>query len=552
MTESAGWFADGPELFAWTHRPVDTSTGTAVVLCPPLGLELITAHRTFRTLATRLAERGVTALRYDYSGTGDSWDDDSSVDAVPGWLRSIDRAVQLVRDAGVERVEIVGMRAGALLAAEAVSRGLEVDELVLWDPHASGRAMLRHERALLRLDLGGVNAPLAGEGAVEGPGFLFSGPTVGSLGAMSIDVTALSARTSVDLLLRAELDPPAEFRELPPAVAVQRVTGQTDLLDVPVQRALVPQTTVDMLVDEVVGRAGARSRPVPAVALRSASTGPNNVSERVVELGPRRLVAIVTEQGTAPGGTVLMTSPSNVHHIGSARTWVSLARLAASRGLRAVRMDQWDVGDSPGALDESGPVFYGGTATEDIVAATRALSDHPEADLAVVGLSAGCWAVCRAAETVRPRGLVLINQWMWKRDVTPQGPTVNPPSDKVTTKIARRLQWSPALLRLATRLNATFRRVNPVIRQRTRSAGDETDLLSPLLDAGTSIDLVFSLKEGQRFDAFHAEEVRKALEVRSQFARYEDPAWDHSLLVRSTRDAVLGLVVDCLVLRLSD
>lgn len=548
MTESAGWFADGPDLFAWTHSPVGTSTGTTAVLCLPLGLELITAHRTFRQLATELADRGVTALRFDYAGTGDSWDDDSSDDAVPGWLRSIECAVQLVREAGAERVELVGMRAGALLASEAVSRGLEVDRLVLWDPHASGRAMLRHERALLRLHLGGVNPPLAGDGAVEGPGFLFSGPTVNSLSAMSVDVAALSARTSVDLLLRAGLDPPAEFRELPPAVAIQRITGQGELLDVPVQRALVPQTTVDLLVGEVADRAGSRSRPAPVIALRPVSTGPGKLTERVVELGPRRLVAIMTESGDAPGGTVLMTSPSNVHHVGSARTWVSLARLAAARGLRAVRMDQWDVGDSPGALAESGPVFYGGSASEDIAAATVALSDHPESDVAVVGLSAGCWAVCRAAETARPRALMLINQWMWTRDVTAQGPTVNPPSEKVATRVARRLQWSPALVRFATRANAARRRVAASARRRSTDGG----LLSPLLDAGTSVDLVFSLKEARRFDAFYSQEVRRTLEARPQFARYEDPAWDHSLLTQSTRSAVLGLVVDRLVHRLSD
>src|ERR1051325_66360 len=58
-------------LFAWLHYPANPS-GHGVVLCAPLGYEQVHAHRSFRVLADQLAAAGVTALRFDYHGTGDS------------------------------------------------------------------------------------------------------------------------------------------------------------------------------------------------------------------------------------------------------------------------------------------------------------------------------------------------------------------------------------------------------------------------------------------------------------------------------------------------
>src|ERR1051326_1485403 len=86
-------------LFGWLHTPVAApKTGEAIVICQPLGHEYISAHRSMRHLADRLAARGIPALRFDYDGTGDSAGTDEDPDRLTAWLGSIREAIAYVRD----------------------------------------------------------------------------------------------------------------------------------------------------------------------------------------------------------------------------------------------------------------------------------------------------------------------------------------------------------------------------------------------------------------------------------------------------------------------
>src|SRR5690349_12729915 len=76
-------------LFAWHHRASSGRRDAVIVLCPPLGYEYMSAYRTWRLLAERLAALGFDVLRFDYDGTGNSagvYEDPCRVDA---WKRSI-------------------------------------------------------------------------------------------------------------------------------------------------------------------------------------------------------------------------------------------------------------------------------------------------------------------------------------------------------------------------------------------------------------------------------------------------------------------------------
>ncbi len=144
----------GPEdrpLFGWVHQPADGRSRGTVILCQPLIREYISAHYTFRMLAEVLAARGITAIRFDYDGTGDSagtGDDPRRIDAA---LASIGHAVDLARRVGDGPLALVGMRMGALLAACAAEACGSVAGLVLWDPCDSGREFLREQSALFRI-----------------------------------------------------------------------------------------------------------------------------------------------------------------------------------------------------------------------------------------------------------------------------------------------------------------------------------------------------------------------------------------------------------------
>lgn len=129
----------GRQLFGFYHAPRGESRGAAVI-CPSWGAEYQYAHRALRVAAKRLAERGVHVLRFDYSGTGDSWGDttDASLDR---WQEDTALAVDELRAmSGDARVDLIGLRIGAFIAASSAAGRPDVRRVVLWDPVIDGAA----------------------------------------------------------------------------------------------------------------------------------------------------------------------------------------------------------------------------------------------------------------------------------------------------------------------------------------------------------------------------------------------------------------------------
>jgi len=157
---SIEYFGGGRQLLGSLHHPQRLrARTTAVLLCNPLGEEASRAHRTFRVLCTQLERAGYAALRFDYSGTGDSQGEsaDATIDA---WLDDIRIAADRLRVASeAPRVVLVGLRMGATLAALAAARGqVRPRHLLLWDPIVDGAAYLRdlagQHRSYMRMEMG--------------------------------------------------------------------------------------------------------------------------------------------------------------------------------------------------------------------------------------------------------------------------------------------------------------------------------------------------------------------------------------------------------------
>lgn len=136
------------------------TSDVGVLLLQPGIHEYERAHWAFRSLASALAARGHHVLRFDYRGTGDSAGepDDATVEAC---VEDAQIASQELRESPqVRKVSLVGMRLGAAVAAMAATRGLEVDNLVLWEPVVRGARYLAELETLdaamrLRLLLSG-------------------------------------------------------------------------------------------------------------------------------------------------------------------------------------------------------------------------------------------------------------------------------------------------------------------------------------------------------------------------------------------------------------
>ena len=111
----------------------------AVLLCYPGVQEYNMAHWAFRRLSSMLAREGFHVMRFDWSGTGDSWGETTD-GSVERWLDDVSEAAQELRDtSGAESLSIVGMRLGAAIAAIACGKASIADELILWDPVVEGR-----------------------------------------------------------------------------------------------------------------------------------------------------------------------------------------------------------------------------------------------------------------------------------------------------------------------------------------------------------------------------------------------------------------------------
>ena len=131
-------------MFGFYHPPAGSRVrGTGVLLCNPLGDDLIRAHRPFRHLAEELSAAGFPVLRFDFDGTGDSAGDERDPNRVATWRADVGRAAAELRArSGVERLALVGLRLGGTFAALGAADLGGVDTLVLWGAYDNGGAFV--------------------------------------------------------------------------------------------------------------------------------------------------------------------------------------------------------------------------------------------------------------------------------------------------------------------------------------------------------------------------------------------------------------------------
>lgn len=139
----------GRPLYA-VHHPAQGRRPDAplVVYCHTLGVEQVTSNRVEAESARAAARAGFPALRYHARGHGDSAGDFEAVTFEGLVEDALAAAAEGQRRAGAERVLWVGVRFGALVAAEAMRRHGRAAGCVLWEPvHGAAdyfRAMLRN------------------------------------------------------------------------------------------------------------------------------------------------------------------------------------------------------------------------------------------------------------------------------------------------------------------------------------------------------------------------------------------------------------------------
>jgi pimeloyl-ACP methyl ester carboxylesterase len=138
-------FGQRDRVLFGVHMPaLERRRRRGVVICNPWGGEALRAHRSLRFLGDLLVQNGFDVLRFDYSGTGDSFGDAAAA-RLTHWVEDTELAIdELVGLAGVPRVSVVGLRLGSYVAAAAAAgRPREVERVVLWEPILHGRDFVR-------------------------------------------------------------------------------------------------------------------------------------------------------------------------------------------------------------------------------------------------------------------------------------------------------------------------------------------------------------------------------------------------------------------------
>ena len=557
----------GRPLFAWLDVPDDGRVVGAAVICPSMGLEAAYSTRGVRHLAHRLVVAGWAALRVDYPATGDSagsWTDPGLVDE---WLDSVRIGIDYVRGLGVPRVAVVGLRLGATLAAAELARGGPVDDLVLWDPCATGRAFLREQSALaaFRRDLAvqwgvlgkndAVEGPAVSEaGSVEAPGATFSAATVSALKPLAISTDrTLATRELILGRTGRSLERATKERLTLAHVESAEVEGQETLFE---DQPVTPQPTLDRIAHWLTER----SEPATQIAVpagHGSAVHPTNgccaVRERAVELGPVGLFGILCEPDaplspSAP--TIVFLNIGLINHAGPDRLWVDLARSWAGDGrVRCVRVDLSGMGDSPVRAGRAELRPYPLDGLRDVTDIRHAVTGEGAERVVLIG---GCSGADHAIESAlfdpKAVSLCVVNpaltpKW-WKEppdpDDAPQESNDGQSSWGLSSPLLSRL------LRRVGRFRGTARRIPNWgwwIAKRWFMSGSPVRTLEKLAQSGVPVVIVAGTGEAGR--VAQGEHRRLRALASSGGVHMEVVSYlEHSLLERASRDRVAEVMTE--------
>ncbi len=445
---------------AWHPASADRDTGAGLLFCPPLLQEEQFARPVLVALARDLAEAGVSVLRFDYPGTGDSTGDAAEL-GEGDLLAAIALELAVLRAAVPGEIALLGGRWGAALARLAASRCPEVARLVLIDPVFEVGAFLGE---VLR---GKVTQQTVQCGAVTMNRAAMQEELAAGR-ALEVYGYPLSARLYEETLERGAVEPGAE-RICPTLVVRMTERGRGKPEDGgPRLGELLSDTRVDadgverevLLFDESIWKEPKAWRPArpelrdlvlewvapaPPGPLPRAGVPPSGGKRAVGSVArangcTERLVAFEAEgstlrgvlhtpaAGAAPGPAVLMLPAGVVGRSGPGGLYTVLARALATAGWPVLRVDLSGLGEADGALAASTrwaafrQLEEGLHLPEILVAAAWLRRETGAGSVAPLGLcGSGVTAAMAAAQEPTAAGCLLLNPQFMLTDVDESG-----------------------------------------------------------------------------------------------------------------------------------
>ena len=381
-------------------------------------------------------------MRFDYLGTGDSADATDDVDLLEHWVQDIIAATgELKRLTGVERVCLIGIRLGALLATLASAHSGDIDSLILLGPVVSGRRYVREMRTtqLAGIALSGSEQTSVSDSAVpdslEAGGFSLSAQLLASLASIDLLTSTPPPVRSILILDNDKLPSAKKWAEALSntdiALTYKAMPGLIEMAMTAPQFAVAPQAMISAAGEWLQASNTLRTGVTvhtPAVELPSRlvldEPQKPSITERPVVISETQLFGIVTEPPSDEKRrrAVILLNPGADFHIGASRMYVSLARRWARRGYYVLRMDFAGIGDSQVRPGHSVDEVFPDEAMDDVRNAITYLREHYSIhDITVAGLCSGAYHALRAAAAgLDLNRILLVNpqNYFWKKGMS--------------------------------------------------------------------------------------------------------------------------------------
>lgn len=428
---------DNKRLIGWLHTPVDKSQikNTGVVICPPIGVEYMSAYRSLRYVADYFALSGIPSFRFDYHGTGDSSGLNEDADRVNDWLWSIEEAgKQLKKITTCKTFGLFGLRIGAALAAIVAER-IAVSFLVLWAAPESGRKYIREVKMTQMSGVCETGNPID-DRFLEAGGAIYYPETVQAI----IEIDLCHIKPDAERILIVPRDDQTVKHKLLKVwieaglvVEQKEYSGFADML-LSGYSAVVPHKSIVSIVEWVnlsknIYLLNTRNEEAVldfitfmniehyAHCSANQSKVKSLVKETIVRYGKdNACFGVLTEPVNKPSvdlPIVIIANSGITHRVGPSRLYVLLARQLSVLGFRSFRIDMSGIGDSIVKDYSQENVEYISSSSEEIYAAIKALnSNYKDYKYILMGLCSGAYFSFHAAidlDEINVTECILIN-----------------------------------------------------------------------------------------------------------------------------------------------
>lgn len=317
---------------------------------------------------------------------------------------------------------LIGLRAGALLAATATTRRNDVSAVVLWAACESGRRFVREQRAFAAMAVATTPKGNADERTLDASGFetngyVFTGHAIAGLEQLSMEAIESPTFKQVLVLDRVELPNRRSVYSRWQASGVHveyaMVPDYAELME-PRWLSKRPAAAFGTIARWVAAmgadRSAKRSMVAPPVDA-SVSIAPG-VTESAMwyDADCLRFGVLTTPDGALSSHVVILVTSSLGYRVGPNRMNVAAAREFAALGMATFRMDLVGGGETRSGASRAASGPYDLDSIDDIHLAIEHLKRLGYRHVALSGICAGAFMAWHAALTAGGVShLILVN-----------------------------------------------------------------------------------------------------------------------------------------------